>query len=109
LQAGVPAVVGTLWPVADISTALLLARFYRYHLQDGLDAAMALHQAQAWLRDSTAAEMNLADWSERCYEASGRTNGDALWWMRYGQANPGEKPFAHPYYWAAFAFSGVGV
>ena len=32
LQAGVPGVVSTLWLVDDISTALLLARFYRHHL-----------------------------------------------------------------------------
>ena len=36
LQAGVPGVISTLWPVMDISTALLLARFYRYYLEDGL-------------------------------------------------------------------------
>ena len=88
LQAGVPAVIGTLWPVNDISTALLMVCFYRYHLQDGLDPVTALHQAQAWLRDSTAAEMSLADWYQRHFEASGRKDRDAFVAMRYYRANP---------------------
>ena len=88
LQAGVPAVIGTLWPVNDISTALLMVCFYRYHLQDGLDPVTALHQAQAWLRDSTAAEMSLADWYQRHFEASGRKDRDAFAAMRFYRDNP---------------------
>ncbi len=60
LQAGVPGVVGALWPVADESTPLLMGRFYQYHLRgdaDGGDAPMppaqALRRAQQWLRDET--------------------------------------------------------
>ncbi len=109
LQAGVPGVISTLWPVAAISTALLLARFYGYHLHDELDPATALHQAQAWLRDSSAAELKLADWYERQYRASGRQDEAAWEALQNFRDGPGksEKPFAHPYYWAAFTFSGV--
>ena len=57
LQAGVPAVIGTLWSVDDLSTTLLMSRFYAYHRQGDpatgegpLSPAAALRRAQAWLR-----------------------------------------------------------
>ena len=109
LQARVPGVISTLWPVADISTALLLARFYQHHLQDGLDAAVALQRAQVWLSEATAGEMNLAGHYERRFEKSGHKDNVALRAMRYYQANRNSRPFAHPYYWAAFFYSGASV
>jgi CHAT domain-containing protein len=51
--------VGTLWPVSDVSTALLMCRFYELHLgsaagQPGpLSPALALRQAQLWLAQLT--------------------------------------------------------
>lgn len=50
LQGGAPAVISTLWTVSDLSTALLMERFYRYHLK-GLSLPVALRQAQRWLRN----------------------------------------------------------
>ena len=47
IQAGVPGVVSTLWPVNDISTAILMSRFYVEHLGNGLDPASALHRGRA--------------------------------------------------------------
>jgi CHAT domain-containing protein len=65
LQAGVPAVVGTLWSVNDLSTALLMHRFYELHLHGDASAglapqppARALRQAQLWLRDLTYQELS---------------------------------------------------
>ncbi|NCC34769.1 MAG: CHAT domain-containing protein, partial [Chloroflexia bacterium] len=37
LQAGVPAVIGTLWSVDDLSTALLMHRFYEFYLYGDRD------------------------------------------------------------------------
>src|SRR5262249_39084092 len=31
LRVGVPGVVGSLWPVDDVSTTLLMSKFYEYH------------------------------------------------------------------------------
>jgi CHAT domain-containing protein len=107
IRASVPGVVSTLWPVDDLSTAILLTKFYQHHIQDGLEPAIALREAQLWLRDATASRMNLAGIYEQLYNASQRRDPRAFKAMRYYQANPGVKPFSHPYYWAAFAFTGV--
>ena len=67
LQAGVPAVVGTLWSVNDLSTALLMHRFYELHLHGDAAAGLApqppvraLRLAQQWLRDLTYKETLIA-------------------------------------------------
>lgn len=57
IEAGAPGVVGSLWPVADASTALLMARFYCELFEDGrqvTDPAEALRRAQLWLKNVTA-------------------------------------------------------
>jgi CHAT domain-containing protein len=48
IYAGTPSVVASLWKVSDVSTALLMARFYK-NLQ-GSDKTRALCDAQRWLR-----------------------------------------------------------
>ena len=99
--------MSALWPVNDISTATLMSRFYIEHLGNRLDPASALHRAQGWLRTATARDMSLADRCERRYQESGQRDPDAFLAMRYFRANPEARPFAHPYYWAAFTFTGV--
>ena len=55
---GAAGVLGTLWPVSDAATALLMAKFYDLHLEAGLDPPAALSGAQAWLRDATGDDLN---------------------------------------------------
>jgi CHAT domain-containing protein len=50
LYAGVPRVVGSLWPVQDRTTAELMSRFYKALWQRGLPPAAALREAQRSLR-----------------------------------------------------------
>ena len=63
LQAGVASVVGTLWPVDDWPTAVLMTRFYECWLtdertyRDSFSPAEALRSAQCWLRDVTEQEL----------------------------------------------------
>ncbi len=57
LQLGAAGVIGSLWEVDDLATALLMAKFYELHLDGGLAPADALKQAKAWLRNATNREL----------------------------------------------------
>jgi CHAT domain-containing protein/tetratricopeptide (TPR) repeat protein len=118
LQAGVPGVVGSLWPVNDLSTALLMIKFYEYHLRGDaktgegpLPPASALRKAQLWLRDVTNAELSeLFDMYRKATPNLSTRMTYELAQERFREhtlRDPNDRPFAHPYYWAAFAFYGV--
>jgi CHAT domain-containing protein/tetratricopeptide (TPR) repeat protein len=108
LQAGVPGVVSTLWSVVDISTALLLTRFYVHHKEEGCEPGTALHRAQAWLRDVSAGELAQRFSELRRLEGSGIPYEQlSQAWRRFSSAQASVKPFAHPLYWAAFTFAGA--
>jgi CHAT domain-containing protein len=109
LRAGVPGVVSALWPVNDLSTALLFGEFYRHHVGDGVAPAAALGRAQRWLRDGSARELALADRYEQLYLDSGELDEDALHAMHHFRRHPDVRPFEHPYFWAAFVFTGLAA
>ena len=56
LQAGVAAVIASLWAVPEFSTMLLLVKFYDNWRNQNQDTSEALRQAQQWLRDTTNQE-----------------------------------------------------
>jgi CHAT domain-containing protein len=102
-------VVSSLWAVGDLSTVLLMERFYIDHL-GGTSAPAALRQAQIWLRGATARELAERFAIERAkpdeqrqmpYEQASEA------WRRFARMSPDERPFASPVYWAAFMFSGA--
>jgi CHAT domain-containing protein/tetratricopeptide (TPR) repeat protein len=105
LQAGVPGIISTLWAVDDISTALLMIRFYQYHLKENLEPSQALQQAQSWLRNATGKQ--LRDFGNQFFQKAAKKEPYVYQTMRHFKAIPDKKPFAHPYYWAGFVFSGV--
>jgi len=107
MQAGVPAIISTLWPVDEIATMLLLQQFYQLYLQKHRPPVQALQQAQYWLRDATVEELGLVNCYQKIYTESKKKDVDAFLAMRNYQTRLHEKPFAHPYYWAGFVFSGV--
>jgi CHAT domain-containing protein/tetratricopeptide (TPR) repeat protein len=118
LYAGAPTVWGTLWAVADVATGLLMGKAYEL-LQAGRSKAEALREAQLWLRDLTAAQ------AQEILEAQAAAAGQptrevALTEMtrlalaqllpvqrRFALMDDTERPFAHPYFWAAFQCVGV--
>jgi CHAT domain-containing protein len=57
LRVGAVGVLSTLWPVNDVSTALLIAKFYDFHRKQSVPPGRALQLAQAWIRQATLQEL----------------------------------------------------
>jgi CHAT domain-containing protein len=75
-----------------------------------MEIAEALRRAQLWLRDVTAGELADRFTSEReTIMSSNRMSIEVVTeqFRRFATLDPGECPFAHPYYWAAFTFNGA--
>jgi tetratricopeptide (TPR) repeat protein len=116
LYAGASSVVSSLWKASDVSTLLLTGKFYANlgqmpRLQVG-DVAIALNEAQRWLRDLTGEELDvlLADFQPQISQIFDRLSPSSrliaeasLQQIR----NRRPYPFANPYYWAAFTAAGV--
>lgn len=109
LGAGVPGILSTLWPVDDLSTTLLLRRFYENYFANGGEAPSALAAAQTWLRSATVADLDLARFYEEFSQTYSLLKPDFLKKASHYRENPDSVPFAHPYYWAAFVFYGVSI
>lgn len=112
LQAGVPAVVSTLWAVNDLSTMLLMERFYHLHLNKGQDLPKALRQAQIWLRDDVTAgglKQRFQDEEEQALNGNAHLPMELAseYYKRFAKLDSEQRPYAHPYYWAAFNFCGA--
>ncbi|MCX4632876.1 CHAT domain-containing protein [Streptomyces sp. NBC_01443] len=114
LQAGSAAVVASLWKVSDVSSALLMARFYALLFPaNGEEApsnpARALREAQLWLRDATARE--LAQFC-RGVLATVKT-ADNPTALRKAEAaltsvlDQDACPFEDPFYWASYVLVGA--
>jgi len=109
LQAGVAGVVGSLWAVNEVSTAVLMARFYDLWREGGRAPSQALRQAQVWLRDSINAEKE-AFFRQALPELAATRMAEqtarAAFWDAVTR-RPEARDFAHPFYWAAFVCLGA--
>ncbi|MCU7937099.1 MAG: CHAT domain-containing protein [Candidatus Thiodiazotropha sp. (ex Dulcina madagascariensis)] len=101
---GAAGIMSSLWSVDDRSTYLLMERFYRNHLTEKLPPAQALREAQLWLRDVTRRE--LGDYFKSLIDMRPSKAAENYMTMILG-GSPQEKPYAHPFYWAAFTFTGA--
>lgn len=126
LQLGAGGVLATLWPVSDLSTALLMAKFYDFHRGGGLAPAAALWKAQDWLRH--ASSKDLKDYLQSAVDGGRLTKqltgslDELTRGARPGRSNaarntgsaaqpagdaPAGAPFAHPYFWSGFTLTGL--
>jgi CHAT domain-containing protein len=89
MQAGVAGVIASLWSVSDLSSMMLLTRFYDLWRKGGREPAIALHQAQQWMHSTTDGEK--ADYCGLVITKSQRD----------------QRTYAHPFHWAAFSYLGL--
>ena len=86
---GASAVLATLWPVADDSTAEIMAGFYEFRQVRGMSKVQALRAVKrAFINGDDAITADLA-------HARGNSTGDSR-----------DEELAHPYYWAPFILMG---
>jgi len=120
LMSGTRSVCLSLWKVDDTATALLMQRFYANLLghRPGLTAPMpkaeALREAKTWLRELRrpqvlAAAADLSAGVERGKGASARQSsdrGETRPLLVPSQGGADDRPYAAPYFWAAFVLAG---
>ena len=102
IYAGSPSVVSSLWAVNDLSTAFLTIKLYQ-NLQGTDSVAVALNQAQSWLRDAT--KEALEAWIYPLLVGNNRgLKFDVE--VVLSSFPPQSHPFASPYHWGAFCAVG---
>jgi len=119
IYAGTPSVLVSLWAVDDLSTGLLMDKFYA-GWRDGLGKAEALQAAQGWLRglarDEVVAEVVAARDAARPLAQTGGEEADQAHrlWLRLDARRealqedyrPDTHPFDQVYHWAPFVLVG---
>jgi CHAT domain-containing protein/Tfp pilus assembly protein PilF len=116
LAAGAVYALSTLWIVDEISSALMMIRFYQIlneqRCQNKLHPALALKEAQKWLRTITYSE--LSNWYLELSEVTKDNSGcsqylrDQADRIRRRDAKMGsdKPPYADLYHWAGFTITG---
>jgi CHAT domain-containing protein len=113
VKAGFAGVLASMWEVEDQSTAMLMQRFYAQWRTKGMAPVQALQEAQRWLRNATARDKTM--FSIQRVPAPFRqviATLTTINFIAYRLVNAilrrrTERPFEHPYSWAAFYLTGV--
>ncbi|MDT9177720.1 MAG: CHAT domain-containing protein [Limnospira sp. PMC 1238.20] len=105
LYAGAANVICSLWAVNDVSTAILMVKLYE-EMQTQPSVALALKQAQEWMRAVTKQELtawlNEQDSAGNRYPKAKLRDNLALGFKRADY-----RPYQHPIHWGAFCAIGV--
>lgn len=104
LEAGANTAIGASWMADEGATALLADRFYA-ELADGCSPAVALNRAQRWIRSATAGELRELTRGLRKADDGPKEAAKTLQ-LRFGETAPTERPYLHPFYWAALTVHG---
>ena len=99
LLAGAKAVISSLWKVNSIATAFLLDEFYR-QLEETQDKAVALQNAQKWLRSCSADDLR-----KRANEWHFKLKSDRII-LDAPLELLEDIPFENPYFWSPFILTG---
>lgn len=115
LYAGASTVVSSLWAVDQVSTAFLFIKFYENlknypELKEG-DVSVALQDAQNWLRNLTSEEgekflEKIQPQIESLFPGKPRSARAFKIGALKRIKESGTRPFADPFYWAAFIATG---
>ncbi len=108
LLAGSPSLYVSLWSVNAFSTAILLIKTYEnlYHQPGKL--ALALNQAQIWMRDTDI--QGFLDWTNQCHLLDDTWRGTLQRNLNRQSKTQGThaKIYQNPYHWAGFCAAGKG-
>jgi CHAT domain-containing protein/tetratricopeptide (TPR) repeat protein len=107
LQLGAGAVLATLWPVSDASTALFISVFMTSHVAGRNRPARALQDGQRWLREATARQIRETVATFVSDEIPTETSRVLREFdQMLASLDPGVRVFEHPYYWGGFVLYG---
>jgi CHAT domain-containing protein len=110
LLAGSPSLYVSLWSVNALSTAILLIKTYEnlYHQPGKL--ALALNQAQIWVRDTDI--QGFLDWTNQCHLLDLNQDGRKKLQRNLNRElkiqGTNAKIYQNPYHWAGFCAAGKG-
>lgn len=103
IQAGFAGVIATQWAIRSEAVSLLMARFYQLWRNEQHPPAVALREAQKWLRDTTNSE-KVADLGSAVAPSADQ---DMLALVRNLQLrDPDARPYGHPSDWAGLSYHG---
>lgn len=109
MQAGAAGILASLWFADDAVTMMLMFRFYELWRKQHLEPSEALQQVQTWWRSTNDIEKRAYFKSRMLEDGCGgliaKAAEDAYKYLMLRKKN--SHPLHHPYYWAAFFYTGI--